>query len=72
MMRIARWVFLIGFCAWGIYTILWAFQSASFSVPAEPQMKAVYETRAMLALPVGVILIAIGALVFVQFGGRKR
>jgi hypothetical protein len=72
MIRIFRWLVLIGFCAWGGYAILWAFQSASFSVPAGGAMKAVYETRAMLALPLGVILIVTGVLAFVQIGRRKR
>jgi hypothetical protein len=71
MIKVVRWVLLLGFCLWGIYTILWAFQSASFSVPAAPAMKAVYETRAMLALPLGVLLITAGILFFVQLAKRK-
>jgi F0F1-type ATP synthase membrane subunit c/vacuolar-type H+-ATPase subunit K len=55
---------LVGLVAWGGYYIVWAYQSASFSVAAEPVMKSMYETRAMLALPVGVALIVIGVVLF--------
>jgi len=57
-------VLLLAFLAWGSYYIMWAYQSASFSVPAALPMKAVYQTRALLALPVGVILAVAGILLF--------
>jgi cytochrome c-type biogenesis protein CcmH/NrfF len=72
MIQVLRWLLLLGFVAWGLYMGLWAFQSASFSVPADPPMKAVYETRAMLALPVGALLIGVGVLAFVLLGRRDR
>ncbi len=72
MIRSVRWVLLLGFAAWGLYMGLWAFQSASFSVPAETAMKAVYETRAMLALPVGALLIVAGVLIFATLRSRNR
>jgi len=72
MIRAVRWVLLLGFGAWGLYMGLWAFQSASFSVPADAAMKAVYETRAVLALPVGVLLIVAGLLIFAVLRGRNR
>jgi hypothetical protein len=58
------WLCLLAFGAWGIYYIVWAYQSASFSVAAEPIMKSMYETRAMLALPVGATLMAVGVVLF--------
>ena len=72
MIRVVQWLQLLGFTSWGVYTILWAFQSASFSVPAASGMKAVYETRAMLALPVGVLLITAGVVIFFQIGQRRN
>ena len=72
MIAALRWAVLLGFCVWGIYVVLRAFQSASFSVPAEPPMKAVYATRALLALPVGVLLIVAGAVTFVLLGRSRR
>jgi hypothetical protein len=58
-------VVLLAFLAWGGYYIMWAYQSASFSVAAAFPMKAVYETRAMLALPLGAVLAALGVLLFI-------
>lgn len=51
---------LVAFFGWGAYYVIWAYQSASFSVAADMPMKAEYETRAMLAFPTGVLLIATG------------
>ena len=72
MTQALRWALLLGFCCWGVYVGLWAFQSASFSVPAEPPMKAVYETRPLLALPISVLLIATGVIAFVLLRKRQR
>ena len=67
-----RWLLLIALCVWGVYMEMWAFQSASFSVPVEPPMKAMYETRALLALPVGMLLIIAGVVTFVLLGRPRR
>jgi hypothetical protein len=72
MIRAVRWLVVLAFAAWGLYLGLWAFQSASFSVPADAAMKAVYDTRAMLALPVGVLLIVAGLLIFAALRNRNR
>jgi hypothetical protein len=71
MIRVIRWLLLLGFAAWGLYIGLWAFQSASYSVSAAPTMKAVYETRAMLALPIGALLIVAGVLLFTVLRRQK-
>jgi len=65
------WILLIAFVAWGCYYILWAYQSASFSVAAAAPMKAVFETRAMIALPIGVALTVLGVLLFVVVRRRS-
>jgi hypothetical protein len=70
LIPILRWLALLGFCSWGAYMGLWSFQSASFSVPLEPPMKTIYETRALLALPIGVLMIAFGIFIFMSL--RKR
>lgn len=46
----------------GCYCLLWGIQSASFSVAAEPLASAIYQLRAEIMLPLGVLSIAIGAL----------
>lgn len=62
---------LLGMLAVGAYYILWAYQSASFSVAADPVMKSVYETRAMLAFPLGIALGVLGVLLFNSVRPRK-
>jgi hypothetical protein len=70
MRSIVAAILLLAFVAWGAYYLLWAYQSASFSVAAEPAMREVYETRAMLALPMGSVLVTVGVLLF--WGIRRR
>jgi len=65
MLNFVRWSLLILFVATGCYFLLWAFQSASFSVPAEPLMSEIYKTRSLLLLPMSVLTIAVGALFFI-------
>ena len=64
-------ILLLGFLAWGGYYVLWAYEGASFSAAASPPMKELYETRAMLGLPVGIILVVLGGLLFVSIWRRK-
>lgn len=64
MRQAAAWLVLAGMLVLGAYYILWAYESASFSVAANASMKAVYETRAMLALPLGLVLGVLGVLLF--------
>jgi hypothetical protein len=70
MRTVVSWLCLFAFGAWGIYYIVWAYQSASLSVATEPIMKSMYETRAMLAFPVGIALMAIGVVLFLVL--RRR
>jgi hypothetical protein len=64
MRRLLALLVLLGMLALGAYYVLWAYQSASFSVAANQEMKAVYQTRAMLALPLGLALGLLGVLLF--------
>jgi len=63
--NLARWVLLLCFVGWGVYMLIWAFQSASFSVHADPILSEIYKTRALLLLPLSVLSMAVGALFFV-------
>ncbi|MEW6643031.1 MAG: hypothetical protein AB1586_21180 [Pseudomonadota bacterium] len=48
----------------GCFCLLWAIQSASFSVAAEPLAQAIYQTRAEIMLPLGLLSLATGVLYF--------
>jgi polyferredoxin len=65
MLNVVRWLLLVSFVAAGLYLLTWAFQSASFSVPAEPLMSEIYKTQALLLLPLSVLFFAVGVLFFV-------
>lgn len=54
----------------GAYTLMWCYQSASFSVAADPVMKEIYETRALLLLPIFVLFFAVSVLFFLVM--RRR
>jgi hypothetical protein len=71
MRSIVAAILLLVFGGWGTYYLLWAYQNASFSVVAEPTMRAIYETRAMVGLPIGIGLIAIGVLFFLSIRRQK-
>lgn len=65
MLNLVRWLLLLSFIAAGLYLLTWAFQSASFSVPAEPFMSEIYKTQALLSLPLAALCFAVGALFFI-------
>jgi hypothetical protein len=56
---------LSAFATVGVYLLMWAFQSASYSVAAEPWLSEIYKAKALLLLPLGVLFIAVGALFFI-------
>ena len=66
-----RWGLLIGASLWGGYLAIWAYQSASFSVAAEPILAEIYKTRAITLLPLGVAISAIGILFFLVLSPRR-
>jgi len=65
MLNVVRWLLLGSFFGAGLYLLIWAFQSASFSVPAEPLMSEIYKTQALLLLPLSILFFAVGALFFI-------
>lgn len=71
MLNLVRWLLLISFVAAGFYLLAWAFQSASFSVPAEPFMSEIYKTQSLLLLPLAVLFVAVGALFFICLRKKK-
>lgn len=64
MLNLVRWMLLISFIAAGFYLLAWAFQSASFSVPAEPIMSEIYKTQSLLLLPLSVLFFSVAVLFF--------
>jgi TRAP-type mannitol/chloroaromatic compound transport system permease large subunit len=64
-------VLFLGCVAYGLYLMMWAFQSAVLSVPLPDEQKAVYETRALVFLPLSVVMIGQGVLFFLVLGRRK-
>lgn len=72
LLTIVRFGLLFVFSIIGLYYLMWSFQSASFSVPAEPVMSEIYKTRAMLCFPVAILMFAVGGLAFVCLGTRSN
>jgi peptidoglycan/LPS O-acetylase OafA/YrhL len=67
----ARWALFLGCVAYGLYLMMWAFQSALFSVPLPDVEKINYETRALVFLPLSLVMIGQGILFFLVLGPRK-
>lgn len=67
-LHVLRYALLSIFSIVGVYYLLASIQSASFSVPANPVMSEIYKTRAMLCLPVSILMFAVGGLAFVCLG----
>lgn len=72
VIELARWLVSIAFAWWGVGLVLLAFQNSGLSLPLPGPAKPVDETRSILALPLGLILIGVGFLVFLQLGRTKR
>jgi hypothetical protein len=66
--KIARWTLLAGFCALGVFCMLWAVQSASLSVPAEPAMSEIFKSTGLLTMAASVLFFALGIISFIVFG----
>jgi hypothetical protein len=66
--KIARWTLLIGFCTVGAVCLSWTFQSADFSVSAEPAASEMYKTTALLTMAASVLFFALGIMSFIVFG----
>jgi hypothetical protein len=58
-----RYALLFFFCANGVFCLLAMVQSASYSVTAQP-LSEIYKTRAMLCLPISILLFSVGGLFF--------
>jgi hypothetical protein len=68
----ARWFSSGSFALWGLALILLAVEETDFSQLRLVSFKAAAHTHAFFALPLGTILIVVGALLFLQFGRAKR
>lgn len=71
MRDLIRWTLLVLFCSVGFYLLMWAYQSASFSVPAEATISEIYKTRALLLFPLSLLYVVVGILVFTCIGKTK-
>jgi hypothetical protein len=67
-----RWGILISFVAMGTYCLLGSIQSASFSVPADPLLSEIYKTRAILLLPVAILMFSSGVLFFINLKDYQK
>ncbi|HWA41685.1 MAG TPA: hypothetical protein VHA10_00625 [Hypericibacter adhaerens] len=68
VIELTRWPFSIAFAWWGIGLVMLAFRAPGLSLA----LLGPDATRAALALPLGLILIGVGGLVFLQLGRARR
>jgi hypothetical protein len=66
--KIARWTLLAGFCALGVFCLMWVVQSASLSVPAAPEMSEIFKSTGLLTMAASVLFFALGIISFIVFG----
>ncbi len=71
-LAVIRWFLLVVFVTGGLYLLMWSYQSASFSVPAQPIMSEVYKTRALLLFPLSILFPSVGVLFFFCLGCRSK
>jgi hypothetical protein len=67
---IFRWLLVGAFALAGGYMLLWAIQSASYSVTLDPAAVALYQTRAIILYPVSASYFALAAVFFILLGKR--
>ena len=67
-----KWIIMILF--WesltGLYFMIWAFQSALYSVSETPINSELFKTRAIVLFPISILFIAQGVLFFIAFKAR--
>ncbi|AEG01798.1 hypothetical protein Metme_3428 [Methylomonas methanica MC09] len=66
-----KWLIMIFFCLTGLYFMMWAFQSASYSVSETPINSEIIKTRAMILFPVSILFIAQGVLFYLVLKERE-
>ncbi len=67
-----KWIIMMFFCLTGLYFMMWAFQSASYSVSETPINSELFKTRAIVLFPVSILFIAQGALFFIVLKEREH
>jgi hypothetical protein len=72
VIELVRWLCSGAFAWWGLGLILLALQGTDISPLLPGSLTFVRDPRAITALPLGAILIAVGVLLFLQFGRAKR
>lgn len=68
----ARWFSSGGFSLWGLALILLAIEETDFSQLRLSSFRAAIHIHTLFALALGAILVAVGGLLFLQFGRAKR
>jgi hypothetical protein len=68
----ARWFSSGGFTLWGLALILLAIGETDFSPWRLASFRAAFHAHTLFALTLGAILVAVGVLLFLQFGRAKR
>ncbi len=66
-----KWLIMIFFCLTGLYFMMWAFQSASYSVSETKINSEIVKTRAMILFPVSILFITQGVLFFLVLKERE-
>jgi hypothetical protein len=68
----ARWFSSGGFTLWGLALILLAIGETDLSQLRLASFRAAIHSHTLFALTLGAILVAVGVLLFLQFGRAKR
>lgn len=71
-MNALRWLLLMIFWAGGIFYLLWAFQSASFSGAVTGAMAEIYKTQALVFLPLSICMFGVGFAIFAVLRKGRR
>ncbi|MBR1221765.1 hypothetical protein JQ557_27445 [Bradyrhizobium sp. U87765 SZCCT0131] len=72
VLRAAGYLLGIFLILMSVYCLLWAVQSASFSVAADPMARIAYEMRVATMLPISVLSFALGALYLYVLSSRRK
>lgn len=66
-----KWLIVGCFCLAGLYFMMWAFQSALYSVSEPQAISELFKTRAMILFPVSILFISQGILFFLVLKDRE-
>ena len=70
VINLVRWLLFLAFVFTGLYFLAWAFQSASYSVSADPGLSEMYKLKSLIHLPMSVLFFSTGILFFIALRPR--